>query len=91
MAELSRRFLNVAIAVDQLLWVLVTLGHGSPDETLSAAAWRLEQAGRWQGRLFRPLIDGLFLVITFGRDKTHCKSSFDSEAKRRHLPAEYQA
>ena len=31
-----------------------------PSETISAAAWSLEGDGKWQGRLLRPLIDGLF-------------------------------
>ena len=33
------------IAIDQLLWVLLTLGKGHPDETISAA-WRMEQQGK---------------------------------------------
>lgn len=51
MASLKQRLLNVAIAVDQLVYVLVTLGSGKPDETLSSAAWRTEQKGRLLGRL----------------------------------------
>lgn len=41
---MTKRLLNVLIALDQLAYVLLTLGRGSPDETLSAAAWR--QRGR---------------------------------------------
>ena len=40
---MKQRMLNLLIAFDQLAYVLVTLGAGSPDETLSAAAWRTEQ------------------------------------------------
>ena len=35
---MRRRLLNILIALDQFVYVLLTLGHGSPDETLSAAA-----------------------------------------------------
>ena len=55
--RMKQRLLNVLIALDQLAYELVTLGAGSPDETLSAAAWRTEQKGRLLGRIFRPLID----------------------------------
>ena len=54
---MKQRMLNLLIAFDQLAYVLVTLGAGSPDETLSAAAWRTEHEGRILGRIFRPLID----------------------------------
>ena len=38
---MRRRLLNLLIALDQLVYVLLTLGHGSPDETMSAADGRL--------------------------------------------------
>ncbi|MEP6587125.1 MAG: hypothetical protein ABJA84_00005, partial [Polaromonas sp.] len=57
---MKARILNIAIALDQLIYVLVTLGYGMPDETLSGAAWRTEQAGRLGGRICRPVIDWLF-------------------------------
>ena len=34
---MKQRLLNLLIAIDQLLWVLLTLGRGHPDETISAA------------------------------------------------------
>ena len=80
---MKQYLLNVAIAVDQ---TLNALRGGSPDETLSAAAWRTEQKGRWLGRVFRPLIDLVFAL--FERD--HCRKSFESERDGRHLPKEYQ-
>lgn len=83
---MKRRLLNVLIALDQLIYVLVTLGKGSPDETLSAAAWRLEQAGKWQGKLFRPLIDWLLWF-----DKDHCKTSYLAEMDGSHLPVDAYA
>ena len=79
---MKQYLLNVAIAVDQ---ALNALRGGSPDETLSAAAWRTEQKGRWLGRVFRPLIDLLFALF----EKDHCRKSFESERNGRHLPKEY--
>ena len=80
---MKQYLLNVAIAVDQ---TLNALRGGSPDETLSAAAWRTEQKGRWLGRVFRPLIDLVFALF----EKDHCRKSFESERNGRHLPKEYQ-
>jgi hypothetical protein len=82
MNELKRRVLNLLIALDQFMYVLLTLGNGYPDETMSAAAWRLERAGKWQGKLFRPLIDALFRPI----ERDHCYQSFMSEVYRLHIP-----
>ena len=62
---------NNLIAFDQMANALLA---GSPDETLSAAAWRMEQAGRWQGRVFRPLIDALFFF-----DPDHCRKAHEAE------------
>jgi hypothetical protein len=74
---MKQRALNLLIAIDQLIYVVITFGRGHPDETMSAAAWRLEQKGRWQGKLFRPLIDKLFWF-----DPDHCRTSYESELIR---------
>ena len=74
--------LNIAIALDQLG---NALRGGSPDETLSAAAWRTEQKGRLLGRIFRPVIDLLFRPF----EQDHCRKSFESERNGQHLPKEY--
>lgn len=74
---MKRRILNILIAIDQLVYVLLTLGRGDPDETMSAAAWRLEQNRHWAGRLFRPMIDTLFWF-----DPDHCRTSYESELAR---------
>lgn len=84
--ELRRRTLNVLIGLDQFAWVLITLGNGSPDETISAALWRMEQQGKWAGRVFRPVVDWLF--IPFERD--HCHRSFWAERKQMQLPEAYR-
>ena len=82
---MRRRLLNILIAIDQLVYVLLTMGHGSPDETLSAAAYRLWLRDQWGGRYFKPAIDTLFLPI----QRDHCKKSYRSELERRHLPGGY--
>ena len=82
---MKQRALNLLIALDQFLYVLITVGHGSPDETLSAASWRWEVAGKWQGKILRPLIDTLLWF-----DPEHCWNSYQSEVLKRHLPKEYR-
>ena len=82
---MKQRVLNLLIALDQLAYVLVTLGAGSPDETLSAAAWRTEQEGHILGRIFRPLID----LLAHPWERDHCRKSYESERNGRHLPKEY--
>lgn len=67
-----RYILNVLISIDQLVNTLI---GGYPDETLSASAWMGERDGKIGGRIFRPIIDVLFLP--FERD--HCKRAFESE------------
>lgn len=81
-----QRILNVAIAADQLLWTVVTLGHGSPDETISAGAWRMEQQGKLAGRALRPLIDFLFYPL----ERDHCRKAYNAEFKRLQLPEIYR-
>lgn len=60
MQELKRRLYNLMVALDQLIYVLLTLGNGRPNETLSAAAYSLERKGNIIGLIFRPVIDKLF-------------------------------
>ncbi len=86
MSALKVRLLNVLIAIDQLLWVVLTLGKGHPDETISAALWRMEQQGKLAGRILRPLIDLLFLPI----EKDHCRKAWLSEVQRSQLPSAYK-
>lgn len=85
MAELKRRILNLLIAADQMLFCLLTLGHSHPDETVSAWAWRAESAGKWQGKVMRPLIDAIFWF-----DPAHCMNSYLSEHRGRQLPSHYR-
>jgi hypothetical protein len=83
---IKQRLLNLLIAVDQLIWVTLTFGEGMPDETISAALYRMEREGRPSGKLLRPLVDVLF--SPFERD--HCKLSFESELRGTQLPPEYR-
>ena len=83
---MKQRILNLLIALDQLAWVIVTLGEGKPDETISAAAWRMEQQGKLAGRVLRPLIDALFRPL----ERDHCRLSFESEVRGAQLPAAYR-
>jgi hypothetical protein len=83
---MRQRLLNLLIAIDQLLWVLLTIGDGMPDETISAAAWRMEQQGKLAGRVLRPIIDALFWPI----ERDHCRQSFESEMLGRQLPGAYK-
>ena len=82
---MKRRILNVLIALDQLAWVLLTLGNGMPDETISAALWRMERQGKLAGRVFRPLVDALFWF-----DRDHCLKSWQSERSKAQLPEAYR-
>ena len=82
---MKRRLLNIAIAFDQLAWVLLTLGNGLPDETISAAAWRMESQGKLAGRIFRPVVDALFFF-----DQNHCMSAWQSERNKQQLPGVYR-
>ena len=83
---MKQRILHVLIALDQLAYVLLTLGAGHPDETLSAAAWRTEQSGKLGGRIFRPVIDLLFLPL----EREHCRKAYDAERQGQQLPPEYR-
>lgn len=76
------RILNLLIAIDQLVYVIVTLGVGMPDETMSSAAWRTEQQGRVFGKFFRPIIDFLFAPL----QAQHCYQAFLAERRRAQMP-----
>jgi hypothetical protein len=65
---------------------LHSTGKGHPDETISAASYRMEQRGGIAGRVLRPLIDLLCSPI----ERDHCRRSFESEVRGAHLPAAYR-
>jgi len=72
---MKRRVLNILIALDRLIYQIVTLGYGSLHDTISSAAYRMEQKGRLVGKLSRPAIDWLFSMLG---DKNHCFKSYIS-------------
>lgn len=84
--ELRRRILHILISLDQTLFVLITLGYASPDETISAWAWRAEMSGRRRGKVMRPIIDWLFSPF----EKDHCYLSWLSEVLGKQLPPAYR-
>lgn len=75
--------LNNLIALDQMVNALF---GGSPDETLSARAWRTEVQGKLLGRVFRPLIDFVFWPV----QKRHCREAYLAELTKRQLPGSYR-
>ena len=74
---------NALIGFDQWVNVFVYIkgdGFGWPDETLSSRAWRLRaQSNAWKR------IDRLMFF-----DPDHCRTSYESELYRKHLPKEYR-
>lgn len=72
---MRQRLLIALIAIDHLALVVLTLGNCARGETISASAWRQEQAGKIQGRIFRPAIDLLFAWI----ERDHCQVSWLAE------------
>jgi hypothetical protein len=86
------RLKNMLVSLDQTIFVLVTLGAAWPDETASAAAYRLEQNGSVHGKFWRPVIDWIFAHLPFGlAEEDHCRQAFLSEVGMKQLPPEYSA
>lgn len=84
MGAVMSYFLNVLIGIDQLANAVT---GGSPDETLSARAWRAESNGKMLGMAFRPLIDILFCMV----ERNHCEKAFIAELQKMQLPKDYSA
>lgn len=72
---------NVLIGVDQTL--NAALG-GSPDETLSARAYRLApKSSFWFWSMFA-------IDLIFFWQEGHCLKSYEAELQRKHLPGGYK-
>ena len=71
---MRHRLLLILIALD--VFFMTLLFGGKRNETLSAAAYSLEQSGHFFG-FFRPLIDGLFYFV----ERDHCAVSWLYENK----------
>ena len=60
--------LRVLWRLDVKLLKLFSSVPTKPDETISAALYELKRDGKWQGRVFLPLVDFIFSI----REKDHC-------------------
>lgn len=78
---MKRYLKNILIGLDQFLWTLL---GGDPDETISAAMWRLEQDGSRIAGIVRRVIDWI------AWEPNHCQTAYASETLRRQLPEEYR-
>lgn len=74
---MKQRIFMILIALDVFLFSLLCLGNVKRGETISAAAWELERDGKWQGKLFRPIID----FLMGGLEKDHCQRAWAIENK----------
>lgn len=74
---------NMLIGLDQTLNCAIKLadGWGTPDEMLSARAWRLRSYHPW----LRKVIDGLFFW-----DTDHCQECYLIELNRKQFPKIYR-
>ena len=79
---MRERILNILIAIDQLLYVLLSLGKGYPDLTISAAVYLKARNGNRFYIVLQKIIDTLFLPF----EEDHCLNSFISELTRKHVP-----
>ncbi len=75
------RLEQTAIAFDQLVNELIA--NGMADETISARAYRNRNKEGWAWA--SPLLNGLFFW-----QEDHCRSAYESEVLRKHLPMEYR-
>lgn len=73
--------LRVLVAIDQL--INVVLCNGEPDETMSSAAYRMQQSGKFWGCMV-PVINAIFF------DRNHCSDAYLAERKRSQLSPEFR-
>lgn len=73
---------NILIGLDQTVNCAIKLsdGWGTPDEMLSARAWRLRSNHPW----LLKIIDGIFFW-----DDNHCQECYEIELTRKQLVKEY--
>lgn len=76
--------IRTLLAIDQLLNVVIC--NGSPDETMSAASYRMNRDGRFWGFMM-PVIDALF----WWQGPNHCRNAYLKEIARTQYPAEYRS
>jgi hypothetical protein len=78
---MRRNLWQAVIALDQFANCFTK--DGWADETLSAHAWRSRSESKAWART-RVVIDALFFW-----QPNHCEEAYESEQRRRHLPASY--
>jgi hypothetical protein len=84
-------FVQLFIAVDQLLNVLITPFSGSvwADETLSSRAWRMYVLNKPWGKFWKPVIDSLFFWQTIPKGVDgHCHYAYLREKEMYGHPPE---
>ncbi len=86
--SLYQRVMNFLVALDQFLWVFLTLGKGYPDETISAAMHRMKLEDKLIGKVLEPIIDYFFYVFLL--ESKHCFNSYISEKDNKQLPKHYR-
>lgn len=74
---------NVLLAINQLG---ATLVGGFHDETLGSYAYRMDQKGHIEGRLWRPVID--FLVSGKQYPYGYCEDAYQDALRRANVPRE---
>jgi len=74
------RAMRLAIAFDQVANVLL---GGQPDEMISAKAYRIREKRRW------PMLAIDWLFFNIAGEADHCRSAFEKERGRAHLPKGY--
>ena len=72
---------QILIAIDQLA---NTVFGGWADETLSSRAWR-QHTKKLRWKIAKGFIECLFFW-----QKAHCKTAYESEQNRLHLPPEFR-
>ena len=91
MAAIKHWFIQLFLALDQLLNVLVTPFSGGAwaDETLSCRAYRMWAKERPWGRIWMPVIDWMFAWQKIPPEAIgHCHAAYLNEKKRYNMPAE---
>ena len=76
--------IRVLLAIDQLLNVVIC--NGSPDETMSAASYRMHRDGHFWGFMM-PVID---LMFRWQGYHDHCYRAYLKEIDRTQYPDEYK-
>ncbi len=80
---MKQYLINVLIGLDQLATAIV---GGYPDETISSYIFRMDNNKKILGRIFRPIIDGLFFWQNLPGG--HCYHAYLDELDRHQQPPE---